>query len=916
MAHAKILIVEDKKSVAETVETRLKKLEYTVCGVVSTAVQAVEKAAEMQPDIVLIDLELEGEINGIEAAKRIRNSLDIPTVYLADYSNPVFLTKEDLLKRAEITNPFEYLPFPYGGRKLYLVIESVLYKHRMEKESKAYKQHRTMILGGISDAVIATDNKGFLTFMNPVAETLTGWEMEEVSGKHVTDMLNIHIGNGGSLIKDTFLTEAIQKGAIPTGGLSSASEVDYNTYLIAKSGRKIPIDYNITSIKDEQENPAGIVITFRDITKYRTKEEALNQTIGELGQQTNLMKTVFDSMYDGIVVIDLRGRVLFVNPSIQQMVGTEPPGSPPSRWAKQYGVFYSDQETPFPMDQILSTQIARGEAVRDQELFIRNKEQPEGIHIRASAAPLYDENQEVVACVCIIRDVTKDKIAAIQLEQTMQELQNQARLTDTIFNSISDGVIAADANGTFTIFNPSAKTILGIGPIETTPDKWSDNYGFFFPDRVAPFPADELPLARALKGEASDEVEMFVRNPEVPDGVFISVSGRPLQDEDGTEKGGVIVFRDVTHRVIAEEALMQAFAQGRLEIVEPLFHNIRNAINSVTAGPDALQKDLANNRLIHPFDEIVGDSKNMQQMFALMQRAAESDITVLISGESGTGKELIARAIHANSPRKEGPFITVNCAAIPETLIESELFGHEQGAFTGATTKRIGKFEQANQGTIFFDEIGDMQWVLQAKLLRVLQERQIQRVGGTVNIPVDLQVLTATNQNLEVAVGAGTFRTDLFYRIAAFPILVPPLRDRREDIPLLANHFLQKYAVSRKKSIKAISTDALHLLMEYNFPGNVRELENIIARAVLLETTELLQPSNLLPQISSMGSSQPILFHPDSTVILPFEEVERQVLAHALQLMGNNMTKAAQALKIDRSTLYRKLKSYQRAASD
>ena len=916
MAHAKILIVEDKKSIAETVETRLKDLEYTVCAVVSTGVQAVEKAAELHPDIVLIDLELEGKISGIEAAERIRNSLDIPTVYLADYSNPVFLTKEDLLKRAEITNPFEYLPFPYGGRKLYLVIESVLYKHRMEKESEAYKQHRTTILDGIPEAVIATDNKGLITFMNPIAETLTGWELEEVSGKYVTDVLDIYVGNEGNLEKSTFLIEALQEESVTTGSLSSASEVDYDTYLIAKSGREIPIDYNITSIKDEEENLTDTVITFRDIAKYKTIQEQSNQTISELRQQTDLMKTVFDSIYDGIVVLSLTGQVLFVNPSIQKVFGAEPPGSPPSKWSETHGVFYPDKETRVPIDQYLSAYIARGKAIRDEELFVRNKEQTEGIHVKASVLPLFDENQEVVACVCIVRDITKDKIASIQLEQMMQQLQNQVRLTDTIFNSISDGVVAADTNGTFTIFNPSAESILGIGPIDTTPDKWSEAYGFFFPDRVTSFPADELPLARALKGEASDQVEMFVRNPEVPGGIFISVSGRPLQDEDGTEKGGVIVFRDVTHRVIAEEALTQAFAQGRLEIAEPLFHNIRHAINSVTAGTDVLQKDLADNRLIHPFDEIVGDSKNMQQMFALMQRAAESDITVLISGESGTGKELVARAIHANSPRKGGPFITVNCAAIPETLIESELFGHEQGAFTGATTKRLGKFEQANQGTIFFDEIGDMQWVLQAKLLRVLQERQIQRVGGTANIPVDLQVLTATNQNLEAAVEAGTFRTDLFYRIAAFPILVPPVRDRREDIPLLANHFLQKYAVSRKKSIKTISADALRLLMEYNFPGNVRELENIIARAVLLETTELLQPSNLPPQISSMNSSQPILFHPDSTVVLPFEEVERQVLAHALQLMDNNMTKAAQALKIDRSTLYRKLKSYQRTASD
>ena len=289
---------------------------------------------------------------------------------------------------------------------------------------------------------------------------------------------------------------------------------------------------------------------------------------------------------------------------------------------------------------------------------------------------------------------------------------------------------------------------------------------------------------------------------------------------------------------------------------------------------------------------------------------------MLISGESGTGKELVARAIHANSDRKAGPFITVNCAAIPETLIESELFGHERGAFTGATTKRIGTFEEANRGTIFLDEIGNMELSLQAKLLRVLQERQIQRVGGTANIPVDIRVLTATNQDLEAAMEAGTFREDLFYRISTFPIEVPPLRGRREDIPLLADHFLKKYAEKATKSINAISPDALESLMQYDFPGNVRELENIIERAVLLETTELLQSSSLPSQILSMISSQPILFSPDSTKILPFEEVERQALAHALKVMDNNVTKAAQALRIPRTTFYRKLKLYQLFESD
>ena len=469
------------------------------------------------------------------------------------------------------------------------------------------------ILNRVGDAVIAADREGLITLMNPVAEALTGWKKKEATGKQVTEILDIHVGTAGDLKKSTILTEALQKESVTAEGLPTASEADYNTWIVEKSGREIPIDYTITPIKDKDEIPTGIVITFRDITKYKTKEEGSNQTISELRHQTQLMKTVFDSMYDGIVVLNLTGHVLFVNPSIQRIFSAESLGSVPSKWSETHGVFYPDEETLFPLDKIMYTQIAQGKAIRDLELFARNKEQTEGIHLKASGIPLFDEHQKVVACVAILRDITADKIAAIQLEQTMQELQNQVQLTDTIFNSIGDGVIAADARGAFKIFNPSAERILGIGAIDTTPDEWSDDYGFFFPDRVTPFPADELPLARALKGEASDEVEMFVRNLEVPEGAFINVSGRPLQDEEGAEKGGVIVFRDVTHRVIAEEALAQAFAQGRLEIVETILHNIGNAINSVTAGVNVLQDHLVSNRLIHRFSALADMFKAHQE---------------------------------------------------------------------------------------------------------------------------------------------------------------------------------------------------------------------------------------------------------------------------------------------------------------
>ena len=255
----------------------------------------------------------------------------------------------------------------------------------------------------------------------------------------------------------------------------------------------------------------------------------------------------------------------------------------------------------------------------------------------------------------------------------------------------------------------------------------------------------------------------------------------------------------------------------------------------------------------YAFDKIIGKSEAMKAVYALMQQAIESNITVLIQGESGTGKELVARAIHFNSPRKAGPFVDVNCAAIPESLIESELFGHERGAFTDATAQRIGKFESADGGTIFLDEIADMQPLVQAKLLRVLQEREIQRVGGTGNIPINVRVIAATNRHLEAAVKAGQFREDLFYRIAGFPVSVPPLKERREDIPLLGHHFLQEYAEAADKPISGFSTGALQLLMSYDWPGNVRELENTIERAVLLEISDVLQVDN--PALSDLHST-------------------------------------------------------------
>jgi len=312
----------------------------------------------------------------------------------------------------------------------------------------------------------------------------------------------------------------------------------------------------------------------------------------------------------------------------------------------------------------------------------------------------------------------------------------------------------------------------------------------------------------------------------------------------------------------------------------------------------------------HAFGEIIGKTEKMQHLFTQIQTAAAGTISVLIQGETGTGKELIAKSIHDNSSRKEGPFVAINCAAIPTELIEGQLFGNEPGAFTGANERRIGYFEQADTGTLFLDEIADMPLTLQKTLLRVLQEREFQRLGGTSTISIDIRVLAATNQDLEDALRDGYFREDLYHRLSAFPIKVPSLRDRREDIPILADHFLKKYAAAAEKTIRDISTDALQMLMQHDFPGNVRELENVIERAVLYETTDRLQPQSLLLH-QTQERSQPATSSPtDATTILPLDELERRAIIHALKVTDNNIPNAAQALDIDRSTLYRKLKKY------
>ncbi len=347
---------------------------------------------------------------------------------------------------------------------------------------------------------------------------------------------------------------------------------------------------------------------------------------------------------------------------------------------------------------------------------------------------------------------------------------------------------------------------------------------------------------------------------------------------------------------------------------EDLSLQVKNAVERrrLSAEIESLRHEVEEK---YQFGNILGRNPRMQEIFQVIRTVAETDATVLIHGESGTGKELIARAIHYNSRRKDRPFVVVSCSALPETLLESELFGHEKGAFTGAIRQRIGRFEMADGGTVFLDEIGEMTMPVQMKLLRVLQEREIERVGGNQTVKVDVRLIAATHKDLHRAMSERLFREDLFYRLNVVPIKLPPLRERLDDVPLLAAHFLRKYCEKNQKRIKTISPQALSSLIRYSYPGNVRELENVIERAVIMEKGDTIRKVELrfpgpagAPDMQCRIDSdiQPLRKMKAEVV----ESFEKEYISQVLRLCGGNMSRAARHAGMNIKNLHEKMARY------
>ncbi|MGE5850252.1 MAG: sigma 54-interacting transcriptional regulator [Candidatus Methylomirabilota bacterium] len=560
---------------------------------------------------------------------------------------------------------------------------------------------------------------------------------------------------------------------------------------------------------------------------------------------------ILRSIPDSVLTIDRDKRVVALNGPAEALTGTSEAvvGGRPCSSVLHSEICDSDR-CPF------ERAFVGGETVTNFNVLMRDAAGTE-TPICINTSPLKNGEGKVVGVVETIRVVS-------HINRLIEELREQRNKVQAVLDSIAEGVFTVDRDGRITSLNRTAERILALSPDEVIGQSGKD----IFPPEIA---GPSSPLHETLHtGRRVRDREVLV-NHRRGNAIPLSLSTGPFRDESGATLGAVCTFRDLREiERIAEERRSRA-----------------------------------------PFGEIIGKHPKIREIFDLVEMIKDSDSTVLLQGESGTGKGLFAQALHRLSPRHRHPFVKVSCAALPETLLESELFGHEKGAFTGAIKDRKGRFELADNGTIFLDEIGDLSPSVQVKLLRVLQEQEFERVGGTETIKVDVRVIAATHRDLARLMREGKFREDLYYRLNVIPIHIPPLRDRKADIPLLVELLLERFTAKGKGKAIALSPRAMAILMDHDWPGNVRELENVLEHAMVCSRAALIEPDSL-PRSLLIGTAAPALERTTDQSLgqpmTPQPPSEKDAILRALEASHGNRGRAAELLGIERTTLWRKMR--------
>ena len=741
-------------------------------------------------------------------------------------------------------------------------------RHQAEKAALEAEKQLNITLKSIGDAVITTDAQGHITFMNSIAQSLTGWQQHEASGREIEEIIRIVDPERGCEV-ETVATRVLKDNVVL--GLGDP------VYLVARDGSEMPIDQIATPMRDNLGQINGIVLVLRSVRDTKPKEPArlLTETIGLL-----------DAIDANLFAVDLLGRCAFVSKSAARLLGYQShelvgkeigeltDSSNDGNWS------YATQEWP--------DLKADKHALLTNETMRRRDGTP--LPVESSYAPLIVAEQ-VVGTVVTITDLTE-----------RQRAEDAITRLASIADSIDEAIITHSADGIITSWNRAAERIYGYVEEEVCGRHVSIIHPPGYKHELRSL------FDRVIK---QGRVEPFesVRIRKGGERVFVSINAVRLNNAGGSACLAQIVC-DLTERKKAEEAASAAQppSQSRRRMAEAATAGNRSKVEAIR---DQLMPRTSATRTSAI---LMGRSPLMQKLLTTIERVAPTDNSVLITGATGTGKELVARAIHNKSLRASGPFVDLNCSAIPDTLIEAELFGHQRGTFTGAHENRVGLFEAASGGTLFLDEVDALPLAAQAKLLRVLQERSIRRVGGRTNIDVDVRIISATNSELSNAISEGRFRSDLFYRLRVFPIQVPDLCHREDDIELLIDCFLQRHADQHGTTLRRFAPEAMAALLQYSWPGNVRELESAVGYALAIGSKEILRIEDLPAEFSArtQETSHNLKNVPAGyeNTGAPLAEIEKRHILSVLQQFDGNQVRAAAALGIDRSKLYRRLRQY------
>lgn len=699
--------------------------------------------------------------------------------------------------------------------KGFVALVSDVTDHRRTEEA-VHQSHSLLqsVIEGTSDAIFVKDRQGRYRMINAAGARVIGKPVDEIIGRDDTEL---------------FPTETAQKLKADDCKVLAGEEIEVVETSMRVEGKTVTFLTKKGVYRDRRGEIAGLFGIARDITKRKQAEKALLESEARLQRCLTELEHVYATAPVGLCLLGTDLRFLQINERLAALHGL-PVADHLGRTLREIV-----PEVAEVVEPVCRSVIESGEPALNLEFQGITSIHPH-VTVLANLHPLRSEEGDIKALSVVIQDITERK----QAENALRDSEDRLA---SILGSAMDAIVTIDENHVITLFNLAAEDVFRC----TTDEAIGQPF-----ERFAS-PAFRDLLSKCTKAfEQSGGGSRYVWAPEGLTAIRADGEEFPIEatisQAEMEQKLFTIILRDVNDRKRAEDELR------KLQLEKAYLQ-------------EAVRAELG-------FEEIVGKSAVIQKVLHSVDSVAGTDSTVLIVGETGTGKELVARAIHNRSARKSNMLVNVNCAALPGGLIESELFGHEKGAFTGALSKKIGRFEMADGGTIFLDEIGDLPLELQAKLLRVLQEGEFERVGGAETLRVEVRVVAATNQDLEKAVEEQRFRADLFYRLNVFPIHIPPLRERLEDITLLAKCFAMKYSTKMGKRIDSISKRTVDALMAYSWPGNVRELQNVIERAIILCRGPNLELGEWPP--GTIGSAR-------SAHGLTLEEIERQ---HIIEILG------------------------------